>query len=226
LSLNRLLHLLLEKVTHPVQVGRHFGVELDAVPGERASFHGTDVFDALSIVGGGQNSEEALQTPILLKVVECESERMAEVEVVGLKGMGLEEAASVLLEGQSGGRSAHGVEGVQRGDAGPQEHHLKSVAGAPDREGAVGLGGEVQEPKGQTPVRGFVGRSAGQIEALELVEIDEGLVVRCTDRDGDHTEAGPREPLVIVIGQVGQGLGSERIGARHGENTDGQHFPY
>jgi hypothetical protein len=99
------------------------------------------------------------------------------------------------------------------------------VAGAPDGKGAVGLGGEVQESKGQSPVGGFVGRAAGQIEALEVVEIDEGLVVRCADRDGDYTEAGPREPLVIVIGQVGQGLGSECIGARHGEDTDGQHFP-
>jgi hypothetical protein len=182
-------------------------MELDTVPGKGEPFHRTDVFDAFPIVGGGQNSEEALQTPILLKVVERESERMAEVEVVGLKSVGLEETASVLLEGQGGGRSAHSVEGVQRGDTGPQEHHLKSVAGAPDGKGAVGLGGEVQEPKGQSPVRGFVVGSAGQIEALELVEIDEGLVVRCADRNGDYTEAGPREPLVIVIGQVGQGLG-------------------
>jgi hypothetical protein len=182
-------------------------MELDSVPGERTPFYCTDVFDALSIVGGGQNSKEGLQTPILLKVVERESEGMAEVEVVGLEGVGLEEAASVLLEGQGGGRSAHGVEGVQRRDAGPQEHHLKPVAGAPDGEGAVGLGGEVQEPKGQSPVGGFVVGSAGQIEALEVVEIDEGLVVRCADGNGDYTEAGPREPLVIVIGQVRQGLG-------------------
>ena len=182
-------------------------MELDAVPGERAPFHRTDVFDIVPIVGGGQNSEEVLQSPILLKVVERESERMAEVEMLDLKGVGLEETASVFLEGQGGGRSAHGVERVERRDAGPQEHHLKAVAGAPDGKGAVGVGSEVQEPKGQSPVRGFVVGSAGQIEALELVEIDEGLVVRCTDGDGDHAEAGPREPLVIVIGQVGQGLG-------------------
>jgi hypothetical protein len=99
LSLNRLLHLLLEKIAHPVQHRGHFGVELDAVPGEGTPLHGTDVFDIVPIVGGGQNSEETLQTPILLKVVERESEGMAEVEVVGLKGVGLEEAASVLLEG-------------------------------------------------------------------------------------------------------------------------------
>jgi hypothetical protein len=182
-------------------------MELDAVPGKGEPFYRTDVFDAFPIVGGGQNSEEALQTPILLKVVERESEGMAEVEVMGLKGVGLEETASVLLEGQGRGRSAHGVDRVERGGAGPQEHHLKSVAGAPDGEGAVGLGGEVQEPKGQSPVGGFVVGSAGQIEALELVEIDEGLVVRCADGDGDHAETGPREPLVIVIGQIGQGLG-------------------
>jgi len=177
LSLNRLLHLLLEKVTHPVQRCGHFGVELDAVPGKGEPFHRTDVFDAFSIVGRGQNSEEGLETPILLKVVERDSERMAEVEMLDLKSVGLEEATSVFLESQRRGRSAHGVEGVQRRDAGPQEHHLKAVAGAPDGEGAVGLGGEVQEPKGQSPVRGFVVGSAGQIKALELVEIDEGLVV-------------------------------------------------
>ena len=219
-------HFLLEKITHPVQGRRHFGVKLDTVPGEGTPFYRTDVFNALPIVGGGENSEEGLQTPTLLKVVECDSEGMAEVEVVSLKGVGLEEAASVLLEGQGGGGSAHGVERVQRRDAGPQEHRLKAVAGAPDGEGPVGLGGEVQEPKGQSPVCGFVGRPAGQIEALDLVEIDEGLVVRCADGNGDYLEAGPREPLVIVIGQVRYGLGSERIRARHGENTHGQHLPY